>query len=290
MQSEFLLYLSVEKHYSEHTVAAYAKDLEQFQEHLHSYGPELDITSAEAQWVRNWVVDLMDKGLSVRTVQRKISTLRSFYRYLKRNGYRVDNPVATLHTPKAPSRLPQFVEQEGMRSLFWDADLFPDDFSGLRDRCLMLLLYSTGIRLSELIGIQEADFSQDEIKVIGKRNKERLVPIARELKKTMEDYLEAKHSTIGATDHLLVLDNGQKLYPKFVYRRVNQYLGSVTTLSKKSPHVLRHTFATHMLENGAELQSIKEILGHANLAATQVYTHNSIDRLKKIHTKSHPRG
>lgn len=292
MVEQFLQYLEYEKRYSAHTMVSYTNDLRQLREYLDAFEESSAIQDLQTFHIRNWIVELMDQDYAVRTIQRKLSTLKSFFKYVRRQGYRKDNPVSVIIAPKAPKRLPEFVEGSQMDSLFSHEDLFVDDLSGRRDKLLLLLFYSTGMRLAELIGLREDAFQVDEssIRVIGKRDKERLIPLTRSLCKALESYIEEKHLVLGPSEHLLVLDNGHKLYPKFVYRKVNEYLGRVTTLSKKSPHVLRHTFATHMLENGAELQSIKEILGHASLAATQVYTHNSIDRLKKIHTQAHPRG
>lgn len=291
MDQAFLDHLKYERRYSAHTLSSYANDLAQLREHLDSFDEEIKLADVQTLHLRNWIVDLMDRDYAVRSVQRKLSTLKSFFRYVRKVGYRVDNPVSVIISPKAPKRLPQFVDNTGMRNLF-DDDLFPANLSGKRDKLMLILFYSTGMRLSELISMKETDFDLSEgvIRVLGKRNKERLIPGTSNLIHAIQGYLSEKHELFGRTEFLLVLDNGNKLYPKFVYRKVNEYLGRVTTLSKKSPHILRHTFATHMLENGAELQSIKEMLGHASLAATQVYTHNSIDRLKKIHTQAHPRG
>ena len=291
MEQAFLDHLKYERRYSAHTLSSYANDLAQFREHLDSFDEEIQLADVQTLHLRNWVVDLMDRDYAVRSVQRKLSTLKSFFRYVRKVGHRMDNPVSVIISPKAPKRLPQFVDSGGMYDLFND-DLFSEDLSGQRDKLMLVLFYSTGMRLSELISLKETDFDLGEgvIRVLGKRNKERLIPATNDLVHAIEGYLSEKHELLGQTEFLLVLDDGNKLYSKFVYRKVNEYLGRVTTLSKKSPHVLRHTFATHMLENGAELQSIKEMLGHASLAATQVYTHNSIERLKKIHTQAHPRG
>jgi len=292
MEQEFLDHLKYERRYAEHTLISYKNDLRQLREYLDSFDEEVGLHEIQTYHIRNWIVDMMDRDYAVRSIQRKLSTLKSFFRYVRKKGLRKDNPVSVIITPKASKRLPQFVDHKGMKELFGDKDLFSDDLMGLRDELLLILFYSTGMRLSELIELKEVDFDEENrvIRVLGKRNKERLIPTTKELERLIKHYLEEKHKIHGRSEHLLALEDGKKLYPKFVYRKVNEYLGRVTTLSKKSPHVLRHTFATHMLENGAELQSIKEILGHASLAATQVYTHNSIDRLKKIHTQAHPRG
>jgi integrase/recombinase XerC len=263
MQKEFLDHLKFERRYSDHTVESYSNDLRQLREYLDAFDDELSMADLQTFHVRNWVVDLMDQDYAISSVQRKLSTVKSFCRFLRKRGYREDNPVSPVLAPKAAKRLPQFV-----------------------------LFYTTGMRLSELIGLRESDVEEDGrlIRVTGKRNKQRMIPLTESVSAMLLDYIKMKSMEVESTDILLTLDSGEKLYGRFVYRKVNEYLGRVTSLSKKSPHVLRHTFATHMLENGAELQSIKEILGHASLAATQVYTHNTIDRLKKIHTQAHPRG
>lgn len=292
MESRFIEYLRHERRYSEHTVKSYENDLEQFKSYLLAFQEDCSMELVETFVIRNWIVELMDQDYAVRSIQRKLSTLKSFFKYLQSLGHVETNPVSLIASPRSSKRLPGFVDSKSMKDLFWNGDIFDDDFPGKRDKAMLLTFYSTGIRLSELIGLKEMDFepASNSLKVLGKRNKERIIPLAKELKNSLADFLSAKREFNLSSEWLFVLDNGNKLYPKFVYRRVNQYLGRVTTLSKRSPHVLRHTFATHMLENGAELQSIKEILGHASLAATQVYTHNSIDRLKKVHTQAHPRG
>jgi integrase/recombinase XerC len=292
MEKQFLDYLRHERRYSEHTIQSYENDLLQFKEYIDAFEEAESIDLAQAHVVRNWIVELMDQGYAVRSVQRKISTLKSFFKFLKRTGKRSDNPVSAIYSPKSSKRLPHFVDGKGMKDLFWNEGLFEDDFTGIRDKVMLMTFYGTGMRLAELIGLTDADLelASGTLKVLGKRNKERVVPLGKELMNLLRGYMEVKDQKFPNVDSLFVLDSGKKLYPKFVYRKVNEYLGRVTTLSKRSPHVLRHTFATHMLENGAELQSIKEILGHASLAATQIYTHNSIDRLKKIHTQAHPRG
>ncbi len=292
MEQRFLDHLKYERRYAEHTLTSYNNDLKQLREYLDSFDEDVALQNLQTYHIRNWIVDMMDRDYAVRSIQRKLSTVKSFFRFIRKHGLRKDNPVSVIVTPKSSKRLPQFVDHKGMEDLFGGKDLFADELSGMRDELMLILFYSTGMRLSELIALKEIDFDAESnvIRVIGKRNKERLIPTTHELNRLIKAYLTEKRKILGRTELLLVLDDGKKLYSKFVYRKVNEYLGRVTTLSKKSPHVLRHTFATHMLENGAELQSIKEILGHASLAATQVYTHNSIDRLKKIHTQAHPRG
>lgn len=249
-----------------------------------------DLMAASHQMVRSWVVCLMESGNTSRTVNRKLSSLKSFYKYLVRQGKIEVNPMTKIVSPKMSKRLPEFIEKSKMELLFIEG-AYEDDFSSCRDRLIIELLYGTGIRLSELIGLKHADTSEDSIKVTGKRNKERVIPVSYSITELINKYKGFKGGLeVPNEEYLLVTDSGNKLYEKFVYRKVNRYLGNVTTARKKSPHVLRHTFATHMLNNGADLNAIKELLGHANLSATQVYTHNTIEKLKSVYTQAHPRA
>lgn len=290
---DFLSYIETEKRYSAHTLKAYARDLHQFFEYLQAFYEDLPPEQVTHQNVRSWMALLMEEGNSPRSVNRKISTLRSFYKYLQLQDGLEANPMLKVTAPKSTRRLPVFVEKKNMDRLF-TSDLFGSDFSGRRDELLITLFYETGIRLSELINLEtgNVNFGQNQIKVLGKRNKERIIPVMGSTMELITEYLNEKESLKGAVEQrfMLVSDKGQKLYEKLVYSKVNFYLSQVTTLTKKSPHVLRHTFATHMLNNGAKLNSIKELLGHANLAATQVYTHNTIEQLKNIHKQTHPKG
>ena len=291
-QNEFINYISYEKRYSHHTIHAYQKDLNQFSTYLIEQYQLNDVTKAGHQHIRSWLVYLIEEGISTRSVLRKLSTLKSFYKYLLRNG-RIDlNPTLVVVPPKTPSRNPEFIDEENMNDLFEKVD-FSNDFSGVRDKLILEVFYATGIRLSELIEIQEADisFHNNTIKVLGKRNKERIIPFTKRMKEPLLIYLQMKNKNgFEAEKRLFVTDRGKKMYPRMVYRIVNKYLGLVTTLTKKSPHILRHTFATHMLNRGADLNAIKEFLGHANLAATQIYTHNTVEKLKKIYQQAHPRA
>ncbi len=273
-----------------HTVISYSRDLDQFEIYLGEVYELNDLLEAGHQMVRSWIVKLMEVGITARTINRKLSTLKSFYKYSLRQGEITKNPMNKVVAPKTAKKLPEFVEQEKMQLLFRD-DVFSDDFASLRDRLMLELLYATGIRLSELVGLRESDVSANAIKVLGKRNKERIIPVGNFLMELIQNYLNKKKEiSLEQNEHLLVTDRGDKLYDKFVYRKVNYYLGVITTANKKSPHVLRHTFATHMLNNGADLNAIKELLGHANLSATQVYTHNTIEKLKNVHSQAHPRA
>ena len=290
MKQKFLDYIRFEKRYSVHTVISYSRDLDQFEIYLGEVYELNDLLEAGHQMVRSWIVKLMEVGITARTINRKLSTLKSFYKYSLRQGEITKNPMNKVVAPKTAKKLPEFVEQDKMQLLFRD-DVFSDDFASLRDRLMLELLYATGIRLSELVMLKESDVSANAIKVLGKRNKERIIPVGNFLMELIQNYLNKKKEiSLEQNEYLLVTDRGDKLYDKFVYRKVNYYLGVITTANKKSPHVLRHTFATHMLNNGADLNAIKELLGHANLSATQVYTHNTIEKLKNVHSQAHPRA
>lgn len=285
----FIQYLKVEKRYSPHTITAYTSDLEDFTDYLSANYSQNDLSGVDSQMIRSWVVRLMEQDMDPRSVNRKITTLKSLYKFLQKRHPGLTNPMNRILSPKTSKRLPVFVEEDKMELLLEKME-FGQDFSGLRDRLILEMLYGTGMRLSELLGLKlgDIDLQRDQLKVLGKRNKERILPIHRELKSLLEQYLSKRCEMAG--DELLLTDKGKKVYEKFVYRVVNMYLSQVTTADKKSPHVLRHTFATHMLNKGADLNAIKELLGHANLAATQVYTHNTIEKLKNVHKQAHPRA
>ncbi len=286
--SNFLDYLKTEKRYSEHTLKSYHKDLVQFLE-FSLIETKDDLIEVRPVNIRGWIVDLMENDFSARTVNRKLSTLRTFFKYLLKEGILQSSPIKTVNGPRISKPLPSFAKTEQLDSLKID-DLFQKDFSGIRDRLMFEILYQTGIRSSELIGLTVDRVKQDQIKVIGKRNKERIIPITPELNNLIQEYKKLRTKFNTETKNFFVLDNGKKLYPKFVYRKINNYLSIATDLEKRSPHVLRHTFATHMLNNGAGLEILKDLLGHANLSATQVYTHNSFAQLNTIYSQSHPRG
>ena len=286
--SNFLDYLKTEKRYSEHTLKSYHKDLVQFLE-FSLIETKDDLIEVRPINIRGWIVDLMENDFSARTVNRKLSTLRTFFKYLLKEGILQSSPIKTVNGPRISKPLPSFAKTEQLDSLKID-DLFQKDFSGIRDRLMFEILYQTGIRSSELIGLTVDRVKQDQIKVIGKRNKERIIPITPELNKLIQEYKKLRTKFNTETNNFFVLDNGKKLYPKFVYRKINNYLSIATDLEKRSPHVLRHTFATHMLNNGAGIEILKDLLGHANLSATQVYTHNSFAQLNTIYSQSHPRG
>ena len=288
---EFLKYLQLEKRYSPHTVKAYQIDITQFQDYLdETY--EIVLQKAKHPMVRSWLAQMLDYGISPRSVNRKITALKSFYKFLLKEEKIKEDPTIKVVPPKMNKKLPAFVEEEQMRQLLDELD-FADGYAGVRDKLMIELFYSTGIRQAELIHlkIKDIDLSSNVIKVLGKRNKERLIPLTIELRQKFDAYLKLRAELpIKDSSYLLLTNKGKKLYPTLVYRQVNHYLSQVTSLDKKSPHVLRHTFATHMLNNGADLNAIKELLGHANLSATQVYTHNTIDKLKKVYNQAHPRA
>lgn len=290
----FLDYLQNHKRYSAHTITAYNNDLGSFHDFLlQSYEIEDEWSEVSHHMIREWVVSLMEADVSPRSVNRKLSAVKSFYKYLLREGVVEVNPALRVVAPKQKKKLLRVASEDDMSDLL-NKDLFPDDFWGLTQRAIITTFYHTGIRLSELINIKvgDVDFSQSKLTVIGKRNKERSVPLTLILKQELEAYLDVRESQEGGRDldNLFLSKRGNKLYPKLVYNTINTYLGLVSDLEKKSPHVLRHSFATHMLNRGADLNSIKELLGHSSLSATQVYTHNSIDQLKNLYNQAHPRG
>ena len=291
-QESFINYLKYEKRCSSHTVSAYHKDLDQFVLYCTEMVGEFDVKRVDAKLVRNWIVQLMEKELSARTVNRKITTVKSFFKYLMKEQIVEANPATYLALPKIRKKLPNFVEENNLHHLL-DDGFFKDDFTGIRDKLVITLLYGTGIRLAELLLLKDSDFDTKLclIKVLGKRKKERIIPYPASINQLFELYLNVRNTAVGfKTERLLVTETGKPAYEKLVYRVVNTNLAKVTLLEKKSPHVLRHTYATHLLNKGADLNAVKELLGHANLAATQVYTHTSFERLHDIYKQAHPRG
>lgn len=288
---EFLKYLQYEKKYSTHTVFAYERDLNQFISAL-KIDKDSGIPDIESADIRYWISELMDEGLSPKSVNRKLSTLKSFFKFLQRKQHLVNNPVLLVSGPSVSKRLPRFVRESELDNLLNCVD-FGSGFEAERDKFIIELLYGTGIRLSELIGlkINDVDLSAAVIKVTGKRNKQRLIPLNNTLLKTTRNYLALKQELFGNNNNaLFVTVKGAQTYPKLIYRIVKKYLTMVTTQSKKSPHVLRHSFATVLLNKGADINIVKTLLGHANLSATEVYTHNTFDELKKVYNEAHPRA
>ncbi|MDY6801589.1 MAG: tyrosine-type recombinase/integrase [Bacteroidota bacterium] len=289
----FLKYLHTERRFSKHTIRSYENDIRHFNTFITKSGYKGEIQNANEKIIRSWIVSMMEKGFSSLTIKRKISTLKTFYKFLIREGYITINPMDKVTSPKPSKKIPTFVDEQHINNLLDDFS-FGDDFSGIRNKTIIEMFYNTGMRLSELIELNIADVNLIEgtLKVLGKRNKERIIPIHQSFVNSLEQYLKAKNAQYPSLQHnyFFVTDKGNKLYEKFVYRIVNKYLKFVSTIEKKSPHILRHTFATHLLNRGADLNAIKELLGHANLSATQVYTHNTFEKLKSIYKQAHPRA
>ncbi|ELR70735.1 Integrase, site-specific recombinase [Fulvivirga imtechensis AK7] len=293
MRETFLKYLQYEKRYSQHTITSYDNDISQLEEFITTNFPESDLATASHAVLRNWIVSLVDSGLEPRSINRKIACLRSFYKFMLKREVIDKDPTLKIRILKTSKKLPQFVHEGDITRLL-DQCEFSDDFSGARDRLIMELLYGTGIRLAELITLKTSDinFQNRTLKVLGKRNKERVIPFSLSLERVIDQYISAKNSQGFTNDGgvLLVTDNGDDCYPMIIYRTVKKYLNQFTTIEKRSPHVLRHTFATHLLNKGAELNAVKDLLGHTSLAATQVYTHNSLDKLKAVFDQAHPKA
>ncbi|HAM11130.1 MAG: hypothetical protein A2X05_10205 [Bacteroidetes bacterium GWE2_41_25] len=292
-KESFLQYLQIEKRYSPHTVRSYLNDLDQFGKFLSEMGhtgEPVDVTSHD---IRAWIVSMLDSDYSTVSVHRKISCLRVYFRYLRKEGVVKTNPLLKIVLPKRKKSLPVFIEEKAMETLL-DDYAFGDDFEGVRNRTIIEMLYLTGMRRSELIGLRNIDLDLHDasVKVTGKRNKQRIIPLVKPFIKRVDEYIKLRDEIAesGRNDWFFITAKGNKLYDKYVYNIVKSYLSVVTTADRKSPHILRHTFATHMLNNGADLNSIKELLGHANLSATQVYTHNTFKKLKKIYKQAHPRA
>jgi len=291
-QESFVNYLKFEKRCSSHTVVAYKNDLDQFVQFCIEVVGEFNVKKTDSKLVRSWIVHLMEKKLSARSVNRKITTVKSFFKYLLKELIVEKNPATYLSLPKIRKKLPNFVEENNLHHLL-DDGFFDIDFKGIRDKLIITLLYGTGIRLAELLLLKDSDFDTKMclIKVLGKRKKERIIPYPTSINSLFDAYLNIRNIEIGfKTERLLVTENGKPVYEKLIYRVVKNSLAKVTLLEKKSPHVLRHTYATHLLNKGADLNAVKELLGHANLAATQIYTHTSFERLHDIYKQAHPRG
>lgn len=291
VKERFLSYIEFEKRYSPHTVVAYRNDLDQFSEYLRLTYGMTDLNEVTHFMVRSWLVALMENKITPRSVNRKLTTLKSLFRFLVREGLVEQNPMRRITSPKSSKRLPVFIEQEKMERLF-DREMGDGGFLSRRNLLILEVFYATGMRLSELVNLKETDidFHKDTFKVLGKRNKERLIPFSNKMAVLLQDYIREKEGIYGANPYLFLTDRGAKIYPKLVYQVVRSALSEVSTSAKRSPHVLRHTFATHMLNNGAELNAVKELLGHANLSATQIYTHNTIEKLKSIYKQAHPKA
>jgi len=291
-QESFINYLKYEKRYSHLTAIAYKKDLDQFEEFFVKTIGDFNVEGINDKIARMWVVELMDKGISARTVNKKISALKSFYKYLLRLELVKENQLVNVIVPRVRKKLPQFVEEKNLNHLL-DDGFFGNDFEGLRDKLIVSLLYGTGVRLAELMHLRDVDIYTSEylIKVLGKRNKERIIPYPRSLNSLIEQYKLERFQLFGSpVERFFLTSKGKPVYEKLIYRVVFKNLAMVTTIDKKSPHVLRHTFATHLLNRGADLNAVKEMLGHANLSATQVYTHTSLEKIRKVYQQAHPRS
>lgn len=292
MNDSFFKYLQFEKRYSSHTLTAYREDIQQFRRFLNSYYELTEIDKCDHRQVRSWIVHMMQNDYTSRTIHRKISVLKSYFKYQKKIGVVPINPMSKVISPKSGKRLPEFIRENQIENLerFMACD---DSFEGRRDALVVTLLYELGIRRSELINIEikDIDFDRGYIKVLGKGNKERLIPLSTSTMNQVKAYNAIKQTEFpDAEEFLLVTNKGRKMYPKFVYSLVKKYLGSVASNKYLGPHVLRHSFATHLANNGADLNAIKELLGHSSLAATQIYMHNTIEKLKEVYQKSHPKA
>ncbi len=288
----FLSYLQFEKRFSEHTIVAYETDLEQFSKFLEKHLEIKTLEEITPGFVRTWMAQLKDSGITSRSIHRKRSSLKSFYKYLRKQGIVAESPMATLSMPRQPKRLPTWLETSQLDKL-WQEGVFPESHDGKTAALAISILYETGIRRSELVGLTHAqlDFGNGSLRVLGKGKKERILPVGKPLMAAITQYIKDKEGLpSNVTGHLLVRETGKPVTAAWVYTTVTHYLGLVTTQQKRSPHVLRHSFATHLTNAGADLNAVKELLGHSSLAATQVYTHNSIEKLKKVHGQAHPKG
>ncbi|MDD3861084.1 MAG: tyrosine-type recombinase/integrase [Bacteroidales bacterium] len=293
----FIKYLSYEKRYSEHTIKSYETDLIQFRNFVLSESESKNLDKAlipDFNLIRKWMINLNNSGCTSVTINRKLSSIKSYIRFLKKEGIVFKDPFEKIISPKNKRRLPEFIQMAQMNKLD-SIEFFSNDFSGLRDKFIIEMFYNTGMRLSELIELKHGDInlSGENVKVFGKRKKERIIPLNFYTINIYNKYCQLKNESgfsVDKNSYLFVTDKGNKMYGNFVYRKIVYYLGLVTGIDKKSPHVLRHTFATHMLNNGADLNVIKELLGHAGLAATQIYTHNSFEKIKNIYKRAHPRA
>lgn len=293
MIDSFLRYISFEKRYSQHTVKSYQNDLNQFEQYAQQQFNISSLSDATQLMIRSWVLSLMDEGTSARTVNRKIASLRSFYKFLLKREATTKDPTQKIKSLKVKKELPGFANEEEF-STFLDRLVFEDSFEGKTEQIILELLYGTGIRLSELLGLKVSDFKSSEstIKVLGKRNKERIIPVSERLNELLKNLIAEKNHVFShdQNSYLIVNKNGGQAYPMMIYRIVRKYLNQVPSLDKKSPHALRHTFATHLLDKGADLNAVKDLLGHSSLAATQVYTHNSLEKLKSVFDQAHPKA
>ncbi len=291
-RESFINYLKYEKRYSSHTTLAYEKDLDQFVLFCTETVGDFNIKEADSKLLRSWVLSLMERGYRPQSIKRKVSSVKAFFRFLMKNEVLETNPLTDIPLPKVRKKLPYFVNEENLHHLL-DDGFFSDDFTGIRDKLIITLLYGTGIRRAELLQLKDIDFDRQNrlVRVMGKRRKERIIPYPDSINPLLEQYLEIRNREIAHSgDLLLVTEKGEPVYEKLIYRTVQKYLEQVTSLEKKSPHVLRHSYATHLLNRGADLNAVKELLGHANLSATQIYTHVTFEKMQKVYKQAHPRG
>lgn len=290
--SSFIDYLKYEKRYSQHTIISYQNDLEQFFAFLTSQYDAPPVKSITSGFVRSWLAEMRSEEMTAKSLNRKISSLKSFFKFMLKQGEITQTPMTTIVAPKVAKRLPSFVAEKDMETLQKHVE-FDNSWKGKTDKLLLELFYATGMRLSELIGLKvgHIDTANCQVKVLGKGNKERIIPVSKQLMQELAEYASERNSIENiSAEALFINEKGKQLYPKYVYNIVKSNLSLVTTVQKKSPHVLRHTFATHLTNNGADLNAVKELLGHSSLAATQIYTHNTIEKLKDIYKKAHPKA
>jgi integrase/recombinase XerC len=289
--THFITYLDCERNYSPYTITAYNKDLNTFQDFCEKEYDIREISTVPYSIIRSWIVNLVESRISNRSINRKISSLKSYFNFLLKSKQIDENPLRKHQSLKVEKRINvPFSEKEINEVLdFFDHD---DDFEQVRDKLIIEFLYTTGMRRAELIGLKEnsVDLSQNIVKVVGKRNKERQIPLLNSVIKTIQNYRELKNKIAPVTDHFFVTKKGEQIYPNLVYRIINEYFGKVSLKVKKSPHIVRHSFATHLLNEGADLNSVKELLGHSSLASTQVYTHSNLKDLKLMYNQAHPRS
>lgn len=289
----FLQHLAFEKRYSRHTLIAYQHDIEEFLDYLTLYGSFTELKEVETLHIRSWLAELAERSCSPTTIRRKLSAVRCWFKYGRQQGWIVHDPFGRVVLPRKQKRLPAFLKQEEVDGLFYLL-AFPEGITGITHSLILALFYQTGMRLSELAGLKQSDWDRQQhwIRVLGKGSKYRFIPIGPGLEQRLLVYQQQRQAIFGQqyAEHLVLTEKGKPLYAKYLYRVVHRYLTQISSLTKASPHVLRHTFATHLLNAGADLQAIKELLGHSSLAATQVYVHNSIAQLKEMHKRAHPRG
>jgi integrase/recombinase XerC len=288
----YLQYLESEKRTSPHTITAYKADIESFQSFLEEEFDQPELIAATPQMLRSWMASLIETSIVSRSVNRKLSSLRGFYKFEIKDGNLDKNPCKHIVGPKMSKRLPSFVEEKAINNLNILVKENENTFEQSRDFLIFEILYATGMRQAELLGLKHTDIdvTQNQVRVLGKRNKERLIPVSNNLIALITEFQNLKSNLGLNSDFIIITNSGKKAYPKLIYRSINSTLSTVTTMDKKSPHVLRHTFATHVLNNGADLNAVKELLGHANLSATQIYTHNTFEKLKNIYKQAHPRA